>query len=152
MKQHTPRHATDAVPHSHPHLDFCIAVDPRASPEQVEAYWSDLNAWCLDRLLFLGGSPQAGFVFDPLHRLTVRMRAALYKRMTLAPCFRATRVSEASLRIAHTLHRTDPWLAYQARLEACAQAQRILAETLLECSDALALMADFTPDMHTAVG
>lgn len=117
------------------HLRLSMAFQKGAKLQDRAALWDDLNAWCLQRRVFLGGTPGYAFLLVTGRNpgLSGRLMSWLRRRAVLA----GWEVKEAVLEIASSAQvalgkrRAQRSAAdHNARLEAMAQFQQYLVEQL----------------------
>jgi hypothetical protein len=114
---------------------FCRTPAQPMRPQEEEALWHDLVAWCDARHLFIGGSPDAAVIYSPFEDGLPRHWKALRRRLE-----RRMQLDSAAPTVVELGDLPSPRLR-RACLEAVSQAQRQLAERVQECADSLAVLS-----------
>lgn len=101
----------------------------------MEALWDRLNQWCYVRLWFLGGTFDECVIMGALGPISGTQRSAFARFAQSLPKVMTVEFVDRAPTPADSI-------AYaRACIEASSQAQRFLAEKMIECSDGLVGLA-----------
>jgi hypothetical protein len=127
------------------HLCLSVAFQAGAKLQDREALWDDLIAWCLQRRVFLGGTPGCAFLL--VTGTTAALRGRLIRWLRGQAVLGSWELTQAALEIDSSaplalgkrrVQRTLQFAAdHNARLEALAQFQQSLVEQMQQTVYAL---------------